>query len=165
MKYRNAKYIDKESIDCEIEHPVHGWIPYSLCLDDTDTTINNEELLEQMKKNEDVAPLDIEEFISKLRNVSLSKQDFCTKLADLGCISDDEAINSIMGIWPETFKGFLEYLTPAQQRDSKMTWASSQNIARNDEFVLLLAWWKDISDETLDEMFGLTEIIESAKNG
>ena len=28
--YRNAKYIDTTRIDCEIEHPDYGWIPYTL---------------------------------------------------------------------------------------------------------------------------------------
>lgn len=36
---------DDTEFDLEIEHPEHGWIPYSLRSDDTDTTINNDELL------------------------------------------------------------------------------------------------------------------------
>jgi len=55
MKYRNAKYInDSGWIDCEIEHPQFGWIPYTLNPDDTDMTIKNDELLSEMKKNGDV---------------------------------------------------------------------------------------------------------------
>jgi len=42
---RNAVYIDADgNIDCEINHPEFGWIPYTLRDDDTDTTINNEEI-------------------------------------------------------------------------------------------------------------------------
>jgi len=33
-------------MDVEINHPTHGWIPYTLDPADTDTTINNDELLE-----------------------------------------------------------------------------------------------------------------------
>jgi hypothetical protein len=29
MNYRNAKYNAFGSIDCEIEHPIHGWIPFT----------------------------------------------------------------------------------------------------------------------------------------
>lgn len=36
---------DDTEFDLEIEHPEHGWIPYSLRSNDTDTTINNDELL------------------------------------------------------------------------------------------------------------------------
>lgn len=56
MKYRNAKYINENGlIDCEIEHPQFGWIPYTLDPADTDMTINNDELLAAMSKNGDVA--------------------------------------------------------------------------------------------------------------
>ena len=55
MNYRNAKYIDTTRIDCEIEHPVHGWIPYTLDPADTDMTIDNNALLAAMASAGDVA--------------------------------------------------------------------------------------------------------------
>ena len=42
---RNAVYTDADgNIDCEINHPEYGWIPYTLRDDDPDTTINNQNL-------------------------------------------------------------------------------------------------------------------------
>ena len=35
MEYRNAKYLDGARIDCEINHPTFGWIPFTC--DPTDT--------------------------------------------------------------------------------------------------------------------------------
>lgn len=56
MNYRNAKYINTNGfIDCEIEHPEYGWIPYTLDPADTDMTINNDDLLAAMTANGDVA--------------------------------------------------------------------------------------------------------------
>lgn len=55
MNYRNAKYIDDTRIDCEIEHPEFGWIPYTLDPADTDMTVNNNDLLSAMAANGDVA--------------------------------------------------------------------------------------------------------------
>ena len=56
MQYKNAKYInDNGWIDCEINHSVHGWIPYTLNPLDTDMTINNDDLLAAMSANKDVA--------------------------------------------------------------------------------------------------------------
>lgn len=44
--YRNAKYIKQEGwIDCEIEHPDYGWIPYTIDPNDSDTMVDNEYLL------------------------------------------------------------------------------------------------------------------------
>ena len=56
MNYRNAKYIGSTRIDCEIEHPDFGWIPYTLDPADTDMTVNNDDLLADMAVNGDVAP-------------------------------------------------------------------------------------------------------------
>lgn len=56
MNYRNAQYIDSTRIDCEIEHPKYGWIPYTLDPTDTDMTINNDDLLAAMEAAGDVAP-------------------------------------------------------------------------------------------------------------
>jgi len=45
-QYRNAKAIkaDNTSFDVEINHPEFGWIPYTLHPEDTDDTINNDNL-------------------------------------------------------------------------------------------------------------------------
>lgn len=54
--YRNAKYInDNGWIDCEIDHPDWGWIPYTLDPADTDMTVNNDDLLAAMNAAGDVA--------------------------------------------------------------------------------------------------------------
>jgi len=56
MKYRNAKYInDSGWVECEINHPEFGWIPYGLNPADTDMTVNNDDLLAAMATNDDVA--------------------------------------------------------------------------------------------------------------
>ena len=58
MNYRNAKYIDASAarIDCEIEHPLHGWIPYTIDPTDTDMTIDNSVLLAAIHEAGDVEP-------------------------------------------------------------------------------------------------------------
>jgi hypothetical protein len=55
MNYRNAKYISPTVIDCEIDHPDYGWIPYTLDPSDTDMTVNNDDLLAAMNAAGDVA--------------------------------------------------------------------------------------------------------------
>tara|TARA_R110000803_G_C11844001_1_gene304964 strand:- start:6 stop:404 length:399 start_codon:yes stop_codon:yes gene_type:complete len=56
MNYRNAQYISDTVIDCEINHPTYGWIPYTLNPSDTDMTVNNTDLLSNMSAKGDVAP-------------------------------------------------------------------------------------------------------------
>jgi hypothetical protein len=55
MNYRNAKYISPTVIDCEIDHPDYGWIPYTLDPSDTDMTVNNDDLLAAMNAAGNVA--------------------------------------------------------------------------------------------------------------
>jgi hypothetical protein len=56
MNYRNAKYINNNGIiDCEIEHPKFGWVPYTLDPSDADMTVNNSDLLAAMATAGDVA--------------------------------------------------------------------------------------------------------------
>jgi len=45
---RNAQSLNAENtaFDVEINHPEHGWIPYTLSPDDTDMTVDNSVLLE-----------------------------------------------------------------------------------------------------------------------
>lgn len=85
MEYRNAKYInDKGWVDCEINHEIHGWIPYTLNPDDEDMTIDNTVLLEAMAANNDVAAyvpptqeeLDAEaaEKVRHIRNSKLTRE-------------------------------------------------------------------------------------------
>ena len=56
MEYRNAVYINAENtrVNCEINSPVHGWIPYTLDPSDTDMTVDNDALLASMVLNNDV---------------------------------------------------------------------------------------------------------------
>jgi hypothetical protein len=45
---RNAQSLQADNLrmDVEINHPTYGWIPYTIDPADTDTTVNNDELLE-----------------------------------------------------------------------------------------------------------------------
>ena len=44
---RNAASLQSDNLRMEVEinHPIHGWIPYGLDPSDTDTTINNDEVM------------------------------------------------------------------------------------------------------------------------
>lgn len=52
MEWRNAKQINEFGwLDCEINHPEFGWIPYTLDPNDRDMTIDNAVLLRAIGKN------------------------------------------------------------------------------------------------------------------
>ena len=39
-EFKNAKYINETCIDCEINHPQHGWIPFTVVPDDYGSDVN-----------------------------------------------------------------------------------------------------------------------------
>jgi hypothetical protein len=49
VKYRNPKYTEYGSIDCEIEHPTYGWIPFTAS--DKDCENHGRILFHQIKKD------------------------------------------------------------------------------------------------------------------
>jgi hypothetical protein len=55
MKYRNAKYLKNGWIDCEIEHPRHGWIPFTCNPEDKSATFDTKELFDRMVSSNNVA--------------------------------------------------------------------------------------------------------------
>lgn len=48
MEYRNAKHISDARIDCEINHPTYGWIPFTCDPTDTGAEFDVAELYSQM---------------------------------------------------------------------------------------------------------------------
>jgi hypothetical protein len=48
MDYRNAKRISNNRIDCEIDHPVYGWIPFTCDPTDVGSPFNVKELYAQI---------------------------------------------------------------------------------------------------------------------
>lgn len=62
MNYRNPKYcIDGIRIDCEIEHPVYGWIPFTCDPKDTGAEFDVVELYKTIVRDGFVAKMSEEE--------------------------------------------------------------------------------------------------------
>jgi hypothetical protein len=55
MNFRNAKYIKNGWIDCEIEHPKFGWIPFTCDPNDTGAAFDTKELFDRMVASKKVA--------------------------------------------------------------------------------------------------------------
>lgn len=55
--YKNAEFNDNTNnrINCEIDHPVYGWIPFTLDLNDTESTIDLNHLYEKIIADNNIA--------------------------------------------------------------------------------------------------------------
>ena len=56
INYRAARYVEGGRIDCEIEHPQYGWIPFTAAPGDTSASIDVDDLIKRAKKRGDIAP-------------------------------------------------------------------------------------------------------------
>ena len=56
MNYRNSKLLENGWIDCEIEHPVHGWIPFTCDPEDSGSNIDVSELHAKMRDDPSTQP-------------------------------------------------------------------------------------------------------------
>jgi len=88
MNYRNAQYTKDGRIDCEIEHPKFGWIPFTADPDDVED--HSRELHKQILKAGNIAaytpPLgptldELEAAARSKRNALLASSDW-TQVAD-----------------------------------------------------------------------------------
>lgn len=83
---RNATSLqaDNLSMDVEINHPEHGWIPYTLDLDDTDNTINNDDVMALIGSNFTayVAPTQAELDSETAANVRAERDNILATVVD-----------------------------------------------------------------------------------
>lgn len=56
MNYRNARRTDSEAIDCEIDHPVYGWTPFTCHPLDTGADFDVSELYARIDSDPATAP-------------------------------------------------------------------------------------------------------------
>lgn len=56
MEYRNAKFIESNRIDCEINHPKMGWIPFTLDKSDAGSDIDVVKLYNEIISSGNVTP-------------------------------------------------------------------------------------------------------------
>lgn len=112
MNYRNARGISGTRIDCEIDHPVHGWIPYTLDPDDTDNTVDNSALLAAIGSDfaAYVAPTTAETAATLAASI---RKDRDSRLLDVDIISGNplrwaELSDYVRGLWATYRQSLLD---------------------------------------------------------
>lgn len=91
MNYRNAKYLENGWIDCEIEHPVLGWIPFTCDPEDKGSFFDTKILFDTMVKSNKVAfysPPSKEEILNRELIVIREKRDALLRESDILVLPD-----------------------------------------------------------------------------
>ena len=159
MEYRKPKYNSNGTIDCEINHPEYGWIPFTAHPEDTGAEFDVAALVAEIVSDNSVtayvAPDPVEVLAIARENATLTLREFCIALTRDGVLTTAEAIDAARGLWPTPMATFLDYLTPEQAAEVQIEWAAAGSIERMHPFVLTLASWLDLSDEQVDTLFGI----------
>ena len=157
MDIRNPTYNAFGGIDCEIEHPVYGWIPFTATVDDVEP-LGAKVFAYAVEASPEpyVAPIDPtpEEVLAGWRATArTSKTAFCLAAYGAGILAPDDAIAAAQGIWPATLAGALAGLPEAAVTQAKITWAAAQVIERSNPLVLSVAAFLKLSGEQIDGLF------------
>ena len=83
-QYKNAKKINEDGdIDCEINHPTHGWIPFTLNLKDTGSSVDIKKLHNKIileKQVQEYQPPSDEQVIAEKASSVMGYRDHLLKI-------------------------------------------------------------------------------------
>lgn len=140
MNTRNPRYNARGSVDCEIEHPVLGWIPFTAAADDIEP--HGRALFAALAAA--AAPFDQASIpppdLATLRaRASLSRMEFMLALDAAGLLDDAEAFVA----------------APSTPRPARIMWANASAFERTHPTLAEMAAAMGISDTQLDAIFNI----------
>ena len=144
---RNARSLqaDNQRFDIEINHPQHGWIPYTIDPSDGDATIDNAALLELIGTDFEayVAPTQAE--IDAADSALLAK-----RISRLSCTK----MQGILTLGETKWGKVLAYRDHADTTwAQKMVIDSAQNWQRTSENIKFIGYLIGFNDDQMDAMF------------
>ena len=83
------------------------------------------------------------------------KSELLMDLAMMGVLTVPEAVQAARGDIPESFEAALSSLPEEAQGIARIKWAGDQVISRMNPLILMAAYAKGITDEQLDQAFGV----------
>lgn len=153
---RNPAYIADGRIDCEIEHPELGWIPYT-CAPDTGEG-EMQAIWDGLQSRDDIAPYvapsvdaELEEWRTQAK---VTRRAFCMALYGAGILTKGSAIQAAKGDWPAAMQGALDGMTEAQATDAEVAWAAVAEVHRNDPLIGIMQQFLGMTDTQVDGLFG-----------
>lgn len=141
VNVRGVKYNQHGTINCEIEHPVYGWIPFTASPDDPEE--HGRELYARAIAGDfgpiaEYVPPSAEEVLQMQRQfASMSARDFKRALLDAGYLS---AIKEALPTLPEAWQ---------------IDWETAQSFDRMNPDLIEAATQLGFTEEQLDQLFGI----------
>lgn len=138
MQVKNLKYNQLGTIDCEIEHPVYSWIPFTASPDDSEplgVQIYNRGMSGEFGVIEPYTP---EEVVISVPSVVTMRQARLALLQQ-GLLSQVQIA--------------IDSLPSPQKEAAQIEWDYSSEVHRDEPFVQLLGAALGLSDKQFDDLF------------
>jgi hypothetical protein len=163
MKYRNAKYTKDGRIDCEIDHPKYGWVPFTSSANDTEA--HGRGLFAQIVADGNIAeytPLPAPTVEQLRAQTRIPRAKFAIAAAKAGLITDAEAEEWAAGAAvPQWVSDAIEAAVtdgaiPEEERlEVRIAVRTQDTIGRTDRLIPILADSKGLTPEQVDALFGI----------
>ena len=151
MNFRNPKYMINNWIDCEIDHPVYGWIPFAADPLDTGAEFDVAELYDRMTRSPNIKPyVPVPEVLVV---PDLSFPQLLIGLVAEGWITEVDGEAWLTGMLPAAVLGVISGLPVEMQFPAKARALRPSVIVRADPLVAALAAYEGKTSEELDEFF------------
>lgn len=155
MNYRNPAYNAVGTIDCEVEHPVYGWIAFTASPDDTEQT--GREIHAAITAAGGIAayvpPSEAETLAAWRQTASTTRRAFCIACRQAGILTAPDAIAAAKGEWPASMSAILGTMTDEDAADAQVTWAAVQQVDRTDPLILAMQAFLGLTDAQVDGLF------------
>lgn len=116
----------------------------------------NEQLSEMGLTAGSEPKVDPVESLAQARAVAAApRADFCNGLADIGLLTDADAVAAAKGAWPSPMDAFLEYLDPRERRDAQIEWATRATVERMHWAVLAMTSLGIATEDQADTLCGV----------
>lgn len=159
MNFRKEVLLPNGMIDCEIEHPKLGWVPYTCDKNAKSADMDIADLHARMSvtaKPRVYTPEDLVNLkIAARRNSVMPKTEFLSKLYDLGLVSADAAITIAKGDIPSDMSWVTDFMADSQKMTFMLEWAAFTELGRLNYIVLTIGSILNLSDEQLDSIFNV----------
>lgn len=151
MEYRNAKKIWDNLIDCEINHPTYGWIPFTADPADTGALFDVAELHAQMMADPNTLPWDGK--YPKFVPASITRRQCAMQLFNLQRITGEEAVAMTQtGVPPASVMTYINTLAEPQRTMAIMDFAATEYF-RDNALLLALMEANNMSSDDIDDFF------------
>ena len=151
MNFRNPVYTINNRIDCEIDHPVYGWIPFTADPLDTGAEFDVAELYDRMTRSPSIQPYVPvpEDFIIP----DLSFPQLLIGLVTEQWITEADGEAWLTGTLPAAVLDVIYSLPTEMQFPAKARALRPSVIVRADPLVAALAFYEGKTLEELDQFF------------